>query len=78
MPRRSSILAAVSLELRVEVVDEEQPRKKGSIVGKGKRDGGLYEGHKRKRRRRGAEMSFLEKWWVVVGKKRKQTHYITG
>ena len=23
-------------------------------------------------------MSFLEKWWVVVGKKRKQTHYITG
>ena len=40
--------------------------------------GGLYEGHKRKRRRRGAEMSFLEKWWVVVGKKRKQTHYITG
>ena len=26
MPRRSSILAAVSLELRVEVVDEEQQR----------------------------------------------------
>ena len=51
-------------------------RERREVVGKG--IGGLYEGHKRNRRRRGAEMSFLEKWWVVVGKKRKQTHYITG
>ena len=48
-------------------------RERREVVGKG--IGGLYEGHKRKRRRRGAEMSFLEKWWVVVGKEEANTLY---